>query len=115
MELYATVNAMDDKAILENQNNWKVIYNGSWEDIQKGVTKAAFSKQPLIKEFKLRFTPKKKNLILKSKFPKVSFKDKLLNQGLITFAALFEPIYKANNLEFQFDEKKGKTFKIVPV
>lgn len=112
MKLYEGIAKLDDPAILNNDNNWKVIYEAHWSDLLKDLTEITFGKTLFVKGTNITFKPKKKKFFSIEKHPTISFIDDTLEVGFVAFIALFKDLLSKHGALLLINPEPAYAFQI---
>lgn len=113
IELYIGLNALEDDTILNNENNWKTLYESEWQNLKTNIKEASMGKVLFQKGTKVTFKPLKEKFFSKAKYPTISFNDEALETGLLEFVALFDDFLTSNGLSFKVQPIPSCAFQII--
>lgn len=112
LNLYVELNGLTDEDILNNTPNWKLLYQGEWQNLISVIKEVTMGNVMFQKGTKINFKPLKDKFFSTSKYPTISFVDEGLETCLLELLALFSDLLASKNVSFAVQPEPAYAFQI---
>jgi hypothetical protein len=112
LNTYVQLNELSDDDILNNTQNWKLLYEGKWQKLKSTIKEVTMGKAMFQKGTKVTFKPLKEKFFSTSKHPTISFVDEGLETCLLEFVSLFSDVLASKGIDFIVQPDSTCAFKL---